>query len=671
MCLSKRIINLLIFSFVLSNNAYSEDDTTTFNQLIDKSFEELLKTKVVTASKFSQDLRESPSTVSIITAREISQFGANNLYEVLERATSVFATGSFFFPQNVISMRGDLQSHSDNHVLILLNGRLLRESYSGGVNFPIYTSFPLNIINRLEIIRGPGSVLYGTNAFSGVINIVTQNVSANNSSVKATVGSLGTQGLNYSQSYTDDSVEVLASLSVFNEDGWNFASYDQNGLFDEKDYGEDNVSFFTDIRASKYRFQLFYADSEQDFMGASANWSGEPPINERLMQGTRLFGDLGYETSVNEKSDLKINLSYTAMSFDHYNYKAKSKDLFAEVLYEYRFSDKVNWINGLTYWHQDVDSIGRRNAAPVNAFTSVWLEYYSQLAVSLTDDLSITAGVQVNKPEAISSDTIPRISINYLIDDQWGVRLSSSSAFRAAFGVETGFDLILRNNDGSIRGGLRGNPLLEPEKVETHELAINYQSQYAQFEAVYFNSYLTNLIGRQRAADNVLDFVNENVLDIDGIELSGKWHINEQVAVNYGYTQQNSAYHANELTHTPVPENMLKLGAVFKTDDDKYIFGIYDTYFDAVKNNRNLTTQPISTNGQNPPPSSYHLLTFSTKIDLNQVFLLPAKSDFELNFYIYNLLDEDIYHPEFVGQQLQSIPARAERSFYLSISKSF
>jgi outer membrane cobalamin receptor len=83
--------------------------------------------------------------------------------------------GSPLVPRNVASIRGDLIKQEDNHVLVLINGRPFRDTTFGGINFSICTAFPIQTIERVEVIRGPGSVLYGTNALSGVINIVTKN----------------------------------------------------------------------------------------------------------------------------------------------------------------------------------------------------------------------------------------------------------------------------------------------------------------------------------------------------------------------------------------------------------------------------------------------------------------------------------------------------------------
>jgi outer membrane receptor protein involved in Fe transport len=131
------------------------------------SLEQLLTIKVTTPSKRAETPVEAPGVFSVITADEIAGFGANSLFDVLERAPSVQTLGSSLFPRNLAVMRGDLRSLFDDHVLILFDGRPIRESINGGVDSPFFTAFPVEMIERIEIVRGPGSVLYGTNAFVG------------------------------------------------------------------------------------------------------------------------------------------------------------------------------------------------------------------------------------------------------------------------------------------------------------------------------------------------------------------------------------------------------------------------------------------------------------------------------------------------------------------------
>ena len=79
---------------------------------------------------------------------------------------------------------------------MLLNGRPVRESMEGGITSEMFESFPIGIIERIEVVRGPGSVLYGSDAFSGVINIITEDVGKIGGSVSGLGGIKGEWGTN-------------------------------------------------------------------------------------------------------------------------------------------------------------------------------------------------------------------------------------------------------------------------------------------------------------------------------------------------------------------------------------------------------------------------------------------------------------------------------------------
>lgn len=147
-----------------SRAADQETAGTTEEELLQLPLEQLLAIDVTTPSKRAETRADAPGVVSIVTAEEIFGFGANSLFDVLERAPSIQTLGSSLFPRNLTVMRGDLRSLFNNHVLILIDGRPIREGIEGGVDSPTFTAFPVDMIERIEIVRGPGSVLYGTNA---------------------------------------------------------------------------------------------------------------------------------------------------------------------------------------------------------------------------------------------------------------------------------------------------------------------------------------------------------------------------------------------------------------------------------------------------------------------------------------------------------------------------
>jgi outer membrane receptor for ferrienterochelin and colicin len=134
----------------------------------------LLNTKVTTASKFSEKISDAAGVVSVVTQDELQRFGGTTLLEVLERVAGLNVSSTFLGDRSLIAVRGDQTRANAGHILILINGRPVREILEGGVSSDILESFPIDTLERIEVVKGPGSVLYGSDAFSGVINLITK-----------------------------------------------------------------------------------------------------------------------------------------------------------------------------------------------------------------------------------------------------------------------------------------------------------------------------------------------------------------------------------------------------------------------------------------------------------------------------------------------------------------
>ncbi len=136
--------------------------------------ESLSNTKVTTASKFAEKLSDAPSVMTVVSQDELKRFAGLTLAEILNRVAGLNGSSGFFQDRSTIAVEGDQTRVDNGHVLLLINGRPVREIMEGGVSSDLLESFPVRILERIEVIKGPGSVLYGSDAFSGVINLITK-----------------------------------------------------------------------------------------------------------------------------------------------------------------------------------------------------------------------------------------------------------------------------------------------------------------------------------------------------------------------------------------------------------------------------------------------------------------------------------------------------------------
>ena len=161
--------------------------------LFELDLSQLMEISVV--SKRAETIEQAAGVVSVITREHIKRYGARNLSDLINRLPNAQVMGSSLYPNNRTSLRAVTQTHLDDKVLILLNGRPLRDAGQGGINGDLYQTFPIESIKQIEVIRGPGSVLYGTNAFSGVFNIVTEKPNETQLAVHGRIGSMSDKKL--------------------------------------------------------------------------------------------------------------------------------------------------------------------------------------------------------------------------------------------------------------------------------------------------------------------------------------------------------------------------------------------------------------------------------------------------------------------------------------------
>jgi iron complex outermembrane receptor protein len=137
------------------------------------SLDSLLSINVSTAARYDQSVLEAPASVTIVTAEQIQQYGYRTLADLLNGVKGFYLASDH--QRTYLGIRGfNRMIDQNNRVLLLLNGHTLHESAYGSVPLGMDFGLDLNSIERVEIVRGPGSALYGTGALFAVINIITK-----------------------------------------------------------------------------------------------------------------------------------------------------------------------------------------------------------------------------------------------------------------------------------------------------------------------------------------------------------------------------------------------------------------------------------------------------------------------------------------------------------------
>lgn len=651
---SPRIIPL--FLGLLSSTVSASEP----KDLFEMSLAELAQVTVVTAGKYNQQQANAAAVMTVIDASRIRQSGVENLFQLLQQVTSFYPTGSHFFPRNVASIRGNLMTHADNHVLLLLNGRPLRESYSGGINFAIYNAFPLQAIERIEIIRGPGSVLYGSNAYMGVINLVT--AAQIPAALHAGVGEQGQQSLGLSGHLQHQGWTVNLAAKMQQDNGWRFGAYDNNRQFRQIQYGQQNFGFFSAVNYGDWQLNWDLMRSQQDFFGAATNWSGGIAPEQREVDSTRQHIALQHKWQQQQHWWLQSSFSRGRMDFSHYNYDAYATDQLLELDQHWQAAPNWKWQGGVALWWQNFGTEAGLTAAPVAPTSKRRDTAYLQSEWQWSDSLKLSLGAQYNHSDRTGSAWVPRGGITWQAAEFWGLKLLHAKAYRDPYGVETDFNITLRNAAGQITGGLRGNPQLQAEQIRSTDLQWYYQDQDLHLALTWYHSAARDLISRQRAADRVIDFVNQGQMDINGVELELTKQLSDEFRLQWAVTHQNNQ--VNQIDDfTTVPNWLSKAALEWSLPHQLGFFNLAWLYTGkaadiALRNPNRLAL--------NPPAAAYHQIDLHWRLPVSVLTnALPQRS--EIRFYLANALDEQIYQPEFVGQTINTIPADAGRRLRVSL----
>lgn len=210
--------------------------------LKDLTLEELLQIPLVTPTTRGERAAEAPAVISVLTAAMIRDLGVNTLYEALSYLPGVQVMESYF-GYTMVNIRGVLESHYNNKVLLMVNGVPTREAIQGSFHLEI---IPIGAIDRIELVRGPGSALYGTNAFAGVINIITKK--GNDDSLRQLQvggGSFTTRDGSATWGGHASGLDWVASASARRDDGWSGrVRHDEQGKSGSIDFENDVTNGF-------------------------------------------------------------------------------------------------------------------------------------------------------------------------------------------------------------------------------------------------------------------------------------------------------------------------------------------------------------------------------------------------------------------------------------------
>jgi len=486
---------------------YDEAWSAESADLFELPLVELLQVKVITASKTVEPQAQAPGVMSVVTAKEIERFGATSLRDVLERVTSIhgFTSG---LSRNVLLLRGDYHSDSTIHLLVLIDGRPTRERTKGGTEMDLFAMFPIESIDRIEVIRGPGSVLYGTNAYSGVINIITKKAETPTLTVSAFSGS--GKGASLNGGTTIGGMNINGGLKAYDLDKWDYKWTDPQHVL--LDVSGRNRGIGMDLNLG---YNGFTADT------VYIKWYNHNAAGAEL-ETDRIFIDLGYTHSITDTWDTSFNITDTY--FDMYGSRGRaSNDLTVEWTNHITPSDDLKVVAGALYnpfqgESFSVNQVTGAETTSVERTEKEWYGVYVQADYRLTESSRLIAGLQGNKIEGIDFDVVPRLGVIWGPFGDFYIKTLYGQAFRGPTLSETSRDDDRR----------KPNPGIRPEKIDTYDIELIYGTERFRYSLAGFYNHQKDLVALESwpyDTDSAYPFWENNVdkYTSKGIELEAKF----------------------------------------------------------------------------------------------------------------------------------------------------
>ena len=625
---------LLCVAGANSANAESEID-----ELLDLPLDELF----YVASKSYESFEDAPGVVSIVKRSQIERFGAKNLADVLNYATGFNVSSKLFFRNSTSSVRSVNRRMLDGHTLILVNGRPMRDNIAGSINSPIYSGFPIHIIDHVEVVRGPGSVLYGSNAYSAVVNIVTEKPKTEKPSGLAvvTAGTDFSRGLEVNAKQQQDDMSLLLAGKFYQSDGWDYTGQNTAGNPVAADLFEKDKSIYGNFSKGAFNFQGFQSKRKDLHINAL---STNPAFVTH--ETGRTFADMGYTFDIDSSKKLDVNLTYNELFTGNiYNFEGDGQSYLFETNYHDKINKKIDFLLGATAEYREA-----RNITVVGDYSKDF-SWFSQASYKTDFDGKFIFGLQANRANMQAWDYSPRIAYNQKLYDNWGFKTSYGKAFRTPS--------LLELYSTSI-----GAETLDPEVVRTVDLQFYYRDSSTYAALTFYNTRQENPIAGPGGG---APYVNGPTTVHRGIEFETTHYINDEHYVEGSFTWQRSKDENSVEGWGWAPSFMAKAGYSYQPYHKYYDVGVYAHYYsDATRiDDLNSNYDPI-----NPNPSSYTWLTAKSKVGLWKMFNLPEDKVY-LELLAENLLDSKVYSTTATLARYNSNLTRPGRTLFATLHISF
>ncbi|MFC1762122.1 TonB-dependent receptor plug domain-containing protein [Planctomycetota bacterium] len=547
-CMAIACFMFMCILFVdLSQGNTEAPDESVMEELLVMSLEDLLDIEIFTASKKFETIKDSPASVIVVTRQEIRERGYVNLKDVLRDMPGMETVEHYFSEVGtLVPIRGVV---GNNKIAFLVNG--MRVNPAGGEEFPLRSDFSVRYAERIEIVYGPGSTLYGQDAISAVINVITQTPSEEFSGeALAAVGERnyrdGFLALSDTVPTKAGALELSGFLQYQNMDLQNLSQtypewwsgytsrVETVGEGSPPSRWDKGVNGFFRAQTKNASLQLWHRESsrsssEGGYLPAllyvdRAVWEDRSTvmegrynleISDRCETETQLTFN---RFEVDPKSNYAVYMTATDTLFDDYKYAIGTSFGFEQKL-SYQFSDAVSGIMGVAASNHDIipkasvsgganrdgDIVsqagnisyytvqGDANSSVTipQAYNMIYQIYglYGQGHWDITEQVSLVGGVRFDADTRYDKNPVsPRVALNYQPTDNATVKYIYAEAYVAP-SPYSAYGICDNGTNLVIP-----NANLQAEEAKTHEINLTYTKRNISAGLSLYYSKHNNII---------------------------------------------------------------------------------------------------------------------------------------------------------------------------------
>jgi len=619
--------------WLLQSTAFADDGLSTIEPSLSSADELLFQEipSVYSASKYEQKVTKAPASISIVSADDIKKYGYRTFGDILASLKGFYHTYDRGY--GFAGTRGfGLPSDFNTRLLLLIDGHRYNENIFD--SFDSAESFPLDIdaIERVEVVRGPSSSLYGSNAVFGVINVISKRGrDLQGGNVKASYGSFDAYktSLSYGKRF-NNGVEASLTGTFYDSQGNSRLYYPEfdrpatnNGISANNDE-DQSKKMMGKISFDDFTLQGLYAKRNKDIPTASfGTVFNDPNESTADEQG---FLDLKYDHTFDNQLNLQSRVSYNKYTYrgDYPYATVVNKDFSRGQWWRAELeASKVVWdehrltAGGEFQSNFDQFQTNYDVATYLDSQTGTYKwAVFVQDEYSITKKLTFNAGVRLDYFSIFGETVNPRLGLIYDLWDSTSVKLLYGTAFRAPNQFELNY----------FGTGVIPNPNLKPEKFETVELILeHYFNDHLHGEFNVFHSNITDIIEYSSIGANLQ---NRNTGDVESkgmeIQLEDGWADGFKGRVSYSWQETINKITQQRLSNSP--EHMIKLNLIAPLWTDKVFVGFETQYMSSRKTLSNASVND-------------HVINNLTLFSQNWL------KGLELSGGVYNLFDQRYFDP--------------------------